>query len=158
MNHDRVWRIQRGHIFHAQCWDRVAHAHVDRQLAGNLEGSAPEAPCAICRGVGLITAEIHYALAGDQESLDHHEGILRGANELRDLREELNRVTAMMTGNAVVSTTTPARQPASSANAGLVMEASAPAGTPAVDTPMPLVAETANKAGAPAPSAPPAVP
>eukprot|EP00959_Pyramimonas_sp_CCMP1952_P209157 4375401-Pyramimonas_sp.AAC.1 len=37
MNHDKVWRFQRGHIFHAQRWDRVVHAHVDRQLAGNME-------------------------------------------------------------------------------------------------------------------------
>eukprot|EP00959_Pyramimonas_sp_CCMP1952_P105309 2201319-Pyramimonas_sp.AAC.1 len=55
---------------HAQCWDRVAHAHVDRELAGNMEGSATEAPCAICRGAGLISAEFHYALAGDQASLN----------------------------------------------------------------------------------------
>eukprot|EP00959_Pyramimonas_sp_CCMP1952_P319320 6681890-Pyramimonas_sp.AAC.1 len=120
MNRDKVWRLQRGHIFHAQCWDRVSRAHVDRQLAENMEGSATErGPCPICRGVGLITAEFHYALARDQESLDRHGDILRGANELRDLRGELNRATAMMTGNAVVSTTTPAGQPASSASAGL---------------------------------------
>eukprot|EP00959_Pyramimonas_sp_CCMP1952_P109382 2287853-Pyramimonas_sp.AAC.1 len=48
MKHDKVWR-QCGHIFHAQRWDRVARAHVDRQLAGNMEGSESEAPCAICR-------------------------------------------------------------------------------------------------------------
>eukprot|EP00959_Pyramimonas_sp_CCMP1952_P454366 9469792-Pyramimonas_sp.AAC.1 len=65
-----------------------------------MKGSASEAPCAICRGVGLITAEFHCALAGDQEPLYRHEDILRGANELRDLREELNRVTAMMTATA----------------------------------------------------------
>eukprot|EP00959_Pyramimonas_sp_CCMP1952_P152003 3180201-Pyramimonas_sp.AAC.1 len=64
----------------------------------------------------------------------------------------------MMTSSAVVSTATPAGQPASSAKAGLVMEATTPAGAPAVDTPMPLVAETANNAGAPATSAPPTVP
>eukprot|EP00959_Pyramimonas_sp_CCMP1952_P071753 1498842-Pyramimonas_sp.AAC.1 len=23
MNHNEVWRLQCGHIFHAQCWDRV---------------------------------------------------------------------------------------------------------------------------------------
>eukprot|EP00959_Pyramimonas_sp_CCMP1952_P145183 3039927-Pyramimonas_sp.AAC.1 len=63
-----------------------------------------------------------------------------------------------MAGNAAVSTTTPAGQPASSANAGLVTEAIAPAGGPAVDAPMPPVAETANNAGAPATSAPPSVP
>eukprot|EP00959_Pyramimonas_sp_CCMP1952_P112699 2356083-Pyramimonas_sp.AAC.1 len=70
MNHDKVWRLQCGHIFHAQCWDRVVHTHVDRQLAGNMEGFASEAPCAICRGVGFITAEFHCALAGHQESLN----------------------------------------------------------------------------------------
>eukprot|EP00959_Pyramimonas_sp_CCMP1952_P261456 5466566-Pyramimonas_sp.AAC.1 len=63
MHRDNVWRLQCGHIFHTQCWDRVAHAHVDRQLAGNVEGTATGAPCAICRGVGLSTAELHYALA-----------------------------------------------------------------------------------------------
>eukprot|EP00959_Pyramimonas_sp_CCMP1952_P213301 4462981-Pyramimonas_sp.AAC.1 len=36
MHRDKVWRLQCGHIFHAQCWDRVAHAHVDRQLVGNV--------------------------------------------------------------------------------------------------------------------------
>eukprot|EP00959_Pyramimonas_sp_CCMP1952_P254025 5306729-Pyramimonas_sp.AAC.1 len=64
----------------------------------------------------------------------------------------------MMTGNAVVSTTAPAGQPASSANAGLVTEATTPAGTPALDTPMPLVTKTANNAGTPATSSPPSVP
>eukprot|EP00959_Pyramimonas_sp_CCMP1952_P369191 7733249-Pyramimonas_sp.AAC.1 len=67
MHHDKVWRL---HTFDAQCWDRVAHAHVDRQLAGNMEGTATEAPCAIRRRVGRITAEFHYALAGDQNALD----------------------------------------------------------------------------------------
>eukprot|EP00959_Pyramimonas_sp_CCMP1952_P167333 3497135-Pyramimonas_sp.AAC.1 len=56
MHHDEVWRLQRGHIFHAQCWERGARAHVDRQLAGNMEGTATEAPCVICRGAGRITA------------------------------------------------------------------------------------------------------
>eukprot|EP00959_Pyramimonas_sp_CCMP1952_P165540 3460442-Pyramimonas_sp.AAC.1 len=37
LNHDKIWRLQCGHILHAQCWDRVVHAHVDRQLAGNME-------------------------------------------------------------------------------------------------------------------------
>eukprot|EP00959_Pyramimonas_sp_CCMP1952_P006567 137059-Pyramimonas_sp.AAC.1 len=64
----------------------------------------------------------------------------------------------MMTGTAAVSVTTPAGQPASSANAGLVTEATALAGGPAKDTPMPLVAEIGNNAGAPARSAPPSVP
>eukprot|EP00959_Pyramimonas_sp_CCMP1952_P250486 5235614-Pyramimonas_sp.AAC.1 len=50
--HDKVWRLQCGHILHAQCWGRVAHARVGRQL----EGAPSEAPCAICRGVGLIAA------------------------------------------------------------------------------------------------------
>eukprot|EP00959_Pyramimonas_sp_CCMP1952_P355703 7450022-Pyramimonas_sp.AAC.1 len=70
MKHDKVWGLQCGRVFHEQCWDRVARAHVDRGLSGNVEGSATEAPGAICRGVGLITAEFHYALAGDQEPLD----------------------------------------------------------------------------------------
>eukprot|EP00959_Pyramimonas_sp_CCMP1952_P294410 6157949-Pyramimonas_sp.AAC.1 len=60
-------------------------------MAGNMEGSATEAPCAIFRGVGLITAVFHYALARGQESLNSHEDILRGANEFRGPREELNR-------------------------------------------------------------------
>eukprot|EP00959_Pyramimonas_sp_CCMP1952_P063714 1331189-Pyramimonas_sp.AAC.1 len=66
VHRDKVWRLQRGHIFHAQCLDRAAHAHVDRHLDWNMEGSANEAPCAICRGAGAIAAEFHYALAGDQ--------------------------------------------------------------------------------------------
>eukprot|EP00959_Pyramimonas_sp_CCMP1952_P449205 9405740-Pyramimonas_sp.AAC.1 len=98
VNRDKVWRLQCGHIFHAQCWDRVAHAHVDGQLAGALEGAASEALCAIYRGLGLIAAEFHYALAGDHNAANRHEEILRGANELRYLREELSRFTAMMTG------------------------------------------------------------
>eukprot|EP00959_Pyramimonas_sp_CCMP1952_P010663 223424-Pyramimonas_sp.AAC.1 len=64
--------------------------------------------------------------------------MLRGANELRDLREEPSRVTAMMSGTAAVSTTTPAGPPASPANAGLVTETTAFAGTPAIFVPMPL--------------------
>eukprot|EP00959_Pyramimonas_sp_CCMP1952_P267315 5589085-Pyramimonas_sp.AAC.1 len=44
MNSDKIWRLQCGHIFHAQCWDRVVHAHVDGQVAGNMEDSACEAP------------------------------------------------------------------------------------------------------------------
>eukprot|EP00959_Pyramimonas_sp_CCMP1952_P066858 1395916-Pyramimonas_sp.AAC.1 len=123
-----------------------------------MAGSAREAPCAICRGVGLITAEFHYALAGDQESLNRHEDILRRANELRDLRKELNRATAMMTSTAAISTTTPAGLPASLVNAGLVTEAATLAGAPATDVPMPLVAETDRNAGTPARSAPPSVP
>eukprot|EP00959_Pyramimonas_sp_CCMP1952_P163080 3409029-Pyramimonas_sp.AAC.1 len=88
-----------------------------------MEGTATEAPCAICRGVGLITAEFHYALAGDQDAWNRREGILRGTNELRDLREELHRVTAMMMNSAAAPATTPAGQPASSANAGQATEA-----------------------------------
>eukprot|EP00959_Pyramimonas_sp_CCMP1952_P195850 4094516-Pyramimonas_sp.AAC.1 len=123
-----------------------------------MEGSASEAPCAICRGVGLTTAEFHYALAGDQESHIRHEDILQRANELRDLREELNRVTAMMASAAAVYATTPAGLPASLVNAGLVTEAATLAGAPATDVPIPLVAETGSHAGAPARSAPPSVP
>eukprot|EP00959_Pyramimonas_sp_CCMP1952_P337046 7057875-Pyramimonas_sp.AAC.1 len=63
-----------------------------------------------------------------------------------------------MMSNAAAPTTTPAGQPASSANAGLVTKATSPAAAPAVDAPMPLIAETANNADAPAASAPPAVP
>eukprot|EP00959_Pyramimonas_sp_CCMP1952_P092728 1940554-Pyramimonas_sp.AAC.1 len=107
MHRDKVRRLQCGHIFHAQCWGRVAHARVDRQLSGNVEGTATEAPRAICRGVGLITAEFHYALAGDQDALSRHGEILRGTNELRDLHEELNRVTAMMMNNTAAPATTP---------------------------------------------------
>eukprot|EP00959_Pyramimonas_sp_CCMP1952_P226726 4740580-Pyramimonas_sp.AAC.1 len=59
IHYDKFWRLQCGHRFHAQCWDRVARAHVDRQLAGTVEGAATEAPCAICRGVGLIAAGLH---------------------------------------------------------------------------------------------------
>eukprot|EP00959_Pyramimonas_sp_CCMP1952_P179863 3760867-Pyramimonas_sp.AAC.1 len=103
-----------------------------------MEGSACEAPCAICRGVGLITAEFHYALAGDQEAQDRHEDILQRANELRDLREELKRVTAMLTSTADISMTTPAGIPAQLASAGLVTEAATLAGTPAIDVPIPL--------------------
>eukprot|EP00959_Pyramimonas_sp_CCMP1952_P395587 8288837-Pyramimonas_sp.AAC.1 len=110
-----------------------------------MDGTATEAPCAICRGVGLITAEFLYALAGDQDALDRHGEIFRVADKLRGLREELNRVAAMMAINAAAPTTTPAGQPASSANAGQATEATAPA----VDTPMPLIAEAANNAGTP---------
>eukprot|EP00959_Pyramimonas_sp_CCMP1952_P047499 991338-Pyramimonas_sp.AAC.2 len=60
--------------------NRVARARVDRQLAGTMESTATEAPCAMCRGVGLITAEFHDALAGDQDAASRHGGILRGAN------------------------------------------------------------------------------
>eukprot|EP00959_Pyramimonas_sp_CCMP1952_P449312 9407953-Pyramimonas_sp.AAC.1 len=38
-----------------------------------LEGAPNEAPCAICRGVGLITAELHYALAGEHYAEYRHE-------------------------------------------------------------------------------------
>eukprot|EP00959_Pyramimonas_sp_CCMP1952_P106024 2216774-Pyramimonas_sp.AAC.1 len=129
MHHDKVWRLQYGQLFHAQCWDRVARAHVDRQLGGTMK-----------RGVGLIAAEFHYALAGDQDAASRHGETLRGANEFRDLREELNRVTVMMMNDAAVLATTPAGQPASSANAVQATEATAPA----LDAPMPLIAETAN--------------
>eukprot|EP00959_Pyramimonas_sp_CCMP1952_P346325 7253334-Pyramimonas_sp.AAC.1 len=111
MNHDKIWPLQCGHIFHAQCWDRVVQAHVDRQVAGIMEGSACEAPCAVCRGVGFIVAAFHCAPAGGQETHDRHEDVLQRANDLTDLREELNRVTAMMTSTAEISTTTPAGMP-----------------------------------------------
>eukprot|EP00959_Pyramimonas_sp_CCMP1952_P093661 1959866-Pyramimonas_sp.AAC.1 len=68
MHHDKVWRLECGHILHAQCWDQVAHAHADRELAGTMESAATEAPCAISRGVGPIAAEFHYALSGDQDA------------------------------------------------------------------------------------------
>eukprot|EP00959_Pyramimonas_sp_CCMP1952_P445792 9333526-Pyramimonas_sp.AAC.1 len=77
-----------------------------------------------------------------------------GANELKDLREELNRVAAMMMNNAAAPATTPAGQPASSANAGQATEAI----VPALDAPMPLMAEAANNGGAPATTAPAALP
>eukprot|EP00959_Pyramimonas_sp_CCMP1952_P450528 9433402-Pyramimonas_sp.AAC.1 len=54
--------------------------------------------------------------------------------------------------------TTPARQPASPANAGLVTEATTLAGTPAIDMRIPLVAESDNNVGAPGRSAPPSAP
>eukprot|EP00959_Pyramimonas_sp_CCMP1952_P006446 134843-Pyramimonas_sp.AAC.1 len=66
----------------AHCWGRVARARVDRQL----EGAPNEAPCAICRGVGLIAAEFHDALAGEHDAVDRQEEILYGANEFRDFR------------------------------------------------------------------------
>eukprot|EP00959_Pyramimonas_sp_CCMP1952_P431082 9028356-Pyramimonas_sp.AAC.1 len=30
VNQDKVWRLQCGHVLHAQYWGRVAHAHMDR--------------------------------------------------------------------------------------------------------------------------------
>eukprot|EP00959_Pyramimonas_sp_CCMP1952_P035152 735947-Pyramimonas_sp.AAC.1 len=81
MRRDRVWRLRCGHIYHAQCWGRVAHAHADRQLAGTMEGAATEAPCGICRGVGPIAAEFHYDLAGDQDAANRHGEILRGGSQ-----------------------------------------------------------------------------
>eukprot|EP00959_Pyramimonas_sp_CCMP1952_P223585 4674920-Pyramimonas_sp.AAC.1 len=99
-HHDTVWRLQCSHLFHTQCWDRVAHAHLGRQVAGTMEGAEIEAPCAICRG----------------DAARRHGEIIRGANELRDLREELNCIAPMMMNNAAVATTTPAGQPAPSAN------------------------------------------
>eukprot|EP00959_Pyramimonas_sp_CCMP1952_P080689 1685952-Pyramimonas_sp.AAC.1 len=123
-----------------------------------MEGSATEALCAICRGVGLIAVEFHYALAGDQESLDRHEDILRGANGLRDFREELQPRHGDDCEQCGCRNSDTSGQPASSANAGLVPEATTPAGAPPVDTPTPLIAETANNAGGPATSAPPSVP
>eukprot|EP00959_Pyramimonas_sp_CCMP1952_P297227 6218289-Pyramimonas_sp.AAC.1 len=153
MHFGKAWGLQRGQIFHAQCWGRVARAHVDRQLAGTTEGTATVAPCAICRGVGLITAEFDYALTGDQDAANRHVEILRGDIERRGPREELNRIFSMMT-NTAVPTTTPAGQPASSANAGQATEATAPA----LDAPMSLLAEAANNAGIPAMTAPAALP
>eukprot|EP00959_Pyramimonas_sp_CCMP1952_P415039 8696155-Pyramimonas_sp.AAC.1 len=82
--HHHVWRLQCGHIFHAQCGNCVAHARVDRQL----EGAPGEAPFAICRGAGLVAAEYHYALAGDQTAAGRRGEILCGASELGDLRGE----------------------------------------------------------------------
>eukprot|EP00959_Pyramimonas_sp_CCMP1952_P377076 7898166-Pyramimonas_sp.AAC.1 len=59
-----------------------------------------------------------------------------------------------MTNNTAVAATTPAGQPASSAN---VVQATA-ATTPAMDAPTPLIAETANNAGTPATTIPAALP
>eukprot|EP00959_Pyramimonas_sp_CCMP1952_P300951 6296499-Pyramimonas_sp.AAC.1 len=56
--------------------------------------------------------------------------------------------------NTAVPTTTPAGQPASSANAGQASEATAPA----LDALMPAIAEAANNAGIPVPCAPAALP
>eukprot|EP00959_Pyramimonas_sp_CCMP1952_P053481 1118917-Pyramimonas_sp.AAC.1 len=105
------------------------------------------------RGVGLITAEFYYVLAGDQDALNRHGEILRGANELIDLREELIRVTGMMMNYTAAPPTTAAGQPASSANVGQATEAA----VPAVDAPMPLLAEAPTNTGAPATTAPAAL-
>eukprot|EP00959_Pyramimonas_sp_CCMP1952_P334140 6997747-Pyramimonas_sp.AAC.1 len=59
-----------------------------------------------------------------------------------------------MTNNTAVAATTPAGQPASSANAAHATAATAPA----VDTPMLLIAETANNAGITCTTAPAALP
>eukprot|EP00959_Pyramimonas_sp_CCMP1952_P456797 9473772-Pyramimonas_sp.AAC.1 len=59
-----------------------------------------------------------------------------------------------MMNNTAAPTTTPAGQPASSANAGEATEAT----VPAVDMPMPLIAEAAYNAGTPAATAPAALP
>eukprot|EP00959_Pyramimonas_sp_CCMP1952_P118212 2471465-Pyramimonas_sp.AAC.1 len=58
-------------------------SHIPRTLLG----SRGTRPCGSTGGwgVGLSTAEFHYALAGDQETHDRHEDILQRANELRDL-------------------------------------------------------------------------
>eukprot|EP00959_Pyramimonas_sp_CCMP1952_P296787 6209048-Pyramimonas_sp.AAC.1 len=61
---------------------------------------------------------------------------------------------AMMMNSAAVSTTTPAGQPASSANAVQATEST----MPALDAHMPLMAETSNGAGASATTAPAALP
>eukprot|EP00959_Pyramimonas_sp_CCMP1952_P255855 5344124-Pyramimonas_sp.AAC.1 len=95
-----------GAVLHALMW-------ADSWLA--LWGAATEAPCAICRGVCLITAAFHHALAGDKDTANRDGKILRGANELRDLREELNRARAMMMNNVAVLTTTFAGPSASEA-------------------------------------------
>eukprot|EP00959_Pyramimonas_sp_CCMP1952_P191574 4005770-Pyramimonas_sp.AAC.1 len=67
------------------------------------------------------------------DAANRHGDILPGANELRDLCEELNRVTAMMMHNATVLATTPAGQTANSANAVQATEAT----VPVLDTLMP---------------------
>eukprot|EP00959_Pyramimonas_sp_CCMP1952_P390460 8182090-Pyramimonas_sp.AAC.1 len=76
-----------------------------------------------------------------------------GANDFWDLREELNRVTAMMMNNTAALITTLAGQPASSANAVQATDAT----VPALDTLMPLLSETADNVGVPATTAPAAL-
>ena len=90
---ETLWRLQRGHCFHALCWDRHAQGYVDRAIPGG----ANEAPCAVCRGPGLIVA--HFPHAGQREGYAaevraQHEDALANANELRRLREELQAVQA----------------------------------------------------------------
>eukprot|EP00959_Pyramimonas_sp_CCMP1952_P224450 4693196-Pyramimonas_sp.AAC.2 len=66
--------------------------------------------------------------------MQQYEDVIRGANELRDLREELDRITAMVTNDTAAAATTSAGQPASSSS-----EAQATVTTaPAINTPMPL--------------------
>eukprot|EP00959_Pyramimonas_sp_CCMP1952_P142657 2986712-Pyramimonas_sp.AAC.1 len=129
VNRDKIWRLQRGHIFHAQCWDRVV---TPMWIGSWLE------TWRVPRARPPVLYEFHCALAGDQESFNRLEDILQRANELRDLREELNLVAAMMTSIAAISATTPAGIPASLVNAGIVAEAATLAGAPAIDAPMPL--------------------
>eukprot|EP00959_Pyramimonas_sp_CCMP1952_P300021 6275075-Pyramimonas_sp.AAC.1 len=61
-----------GHIFHAARRGRVAQARVGRQQ----KGAPNEASCAACRGVGLIAAGFHCALAGGQHVENRREEIL----------------------------------------------------------------------------------
>ena len=94
---DMLWRLQCGHTFHKDCWDRAAHTHVERQNGGD----ANEAPCAVCRGTGTIVAEFRWVLAGQPAEMDTHSLLreaqaMRSADEIRDLREELMRATAQI--------------------------------------------------------------
>ena len=90
-NDEVIWRLQCGHTFHKDCWNNVAHTHVQRQNRGDHI----EAPCAVCRGTGTIVAEFTWVLAG-QPANDVDRQAMHSANELRDLREELQRATAQI--------------------------------------------------------------
>eukprot|EP00959_Pyramimonas_sp_CCMP1952_P244034 5101143-Pyramimonas_sp.AAC.1 len=79
-----LWRLPRGHRFHATCWDRAARVHL-----GSNRNGAPDAPRAVCLAVGVGIALCPYAGHRDSEAADNTS--FNNATEMRDLRENRSR-------------------------------------------------------------------
>ena len=80
---DIMWRLQCGHQYHKDCWERNSRTHIHN----GIRGAPNEAPCAVCRGVGIIVAEYPYAGTHEPEAALHT--LTGNSRDILELRQQI---------------------------------------------------------------------